>query len=232
MSIFGGLSSTSSQSNLVEGSTSADNAAKLEEDLNQFLTLLVTQLQNQDPLDPMDSNEFTAQLVQFAGVEQQIYQNSNLEQLLALQETNQVSSMVNFIDRVIEVDGTTFPLENGQAEFTYTMPAGAKSASILIRDSNGVTVFETDANTSSGKQTFEWDGTDSQGQAVADGQYTVLVTGLDQRNEILDISQTVYGRVTGVGVDNGQTTLFMGDIQVPQAKVLTVKEAPAADAAL
>ncbi len=219
-------STSSSSSNFVEGSTSADNAAKLEDDLNQFLTLLVTQLQNQDPLDPMDSNEFTSQLVQFASVEQQIYQNSNLEQLLAIESTNQVSSMVNFIDKVIEVDGQTFPLENGQAEFSYTMPAGAKSATILIRDSNGITVYEQDANTDLGSHTFEWDGRTNSGGTAEDGAYTVLVTGLDQQNEILQIGQTVFGRVTGVGSQNGVTSLFMGDIEIPQTQVITVKEVP------
>lgn len=70
---------------------------KLEKDLNQFLNLLVTQLQNQDPLEPLDANEFTAQLVQFASVEQQIYQNSNLEKLVGMQQTSQVGSMVNYL---------------------------------------------------------------------------------------------------------------------------------------
>lgn len=227
--LFGGATESTS-SNFIDGSTSADNAAALEEDLNQFLTLLVTQLQNQDPLDPMDSNEFTQQLVQFASVEQQIYQNGNLEKLVALQETDQVSSMVNFIDKIIEVDGTSIPLENGQAEFSYNMPAGAKSANIIIRNEAGVTVYEQDAVLDAGEHTFEWDGRTSTGGTASDGAYTVLVTGLDQGGEILQITQTAFGRVTGVGIDNGDTTLFMGDIQVPQAKVLSVKEAPDAAA--
>jgi len=117
--ILGGINSTS---NAVAGTQSADDQARLEEDLNQFLTLLVTQLENQDPLDPMDSTEFTSQLVQFASVEQQIKQNTNLEQLVGLQQNNQISSMVNFIDKLVEVEGQSIPLEDGQAEFTYTLP--------------------------------------------------------------------------------------------------------------
>ena len=128
--ILGGINSTS---NAVAGTQSADDQARLEEDLNQFLTLLVTQLENQDPLDPMDSTEFTSQLVQFASVEQQIKQNTNLEQLVGLQQNNQISSMVNFIDKLVEVEGQSIPLEDGQAEFTYTLPVNAKSASIIIR---------------------------------------------------------------------------------------------------
>ncbi|MGJ3258699.1 MAG: flagellar hook assembly protein FlgD [Rhodospirillales bacterium] len=211
-----------------DGTKSSNSAASLQEDLNRFLNLLTTQLKNQDPLDPMDSNEFTSQLVQFASVEQQIYQNSNLEKLVGLGQNNQVSSLVGFIDRQIEVQGTKFPLENSQGEFTYTMPAGAKSASIVIRDANGLTVYEQDANLDQGQHTFEWDGRDRNGNTAPDGAYSVLVSGLDHQGELLDIPTTVFGRVTGIGVEGSETTMFMGDIEVPQSLVLSVKEAASA----
>lgn len=225
------LSSISDASSATGGTKSGDDAENLQDDLNRFLNLLVTQLKNQDPLDPMDSNEFTSQLVQFASVEQQIYQNANLEKLVNAQETSQISSMVNFIDKTIEVDAERFPLENGQAEFTYTMPAGAKSASIIIRSPAGLTIYEQDANLDQGQHTFEWDGRNSAGQTMADGEYSAIITGLSNQNELLNISQTAFGRVTGIGIDNGVTSLFMGDIEVPQTKVLSVKESPAAAAA-
>lgn len=211
-----------------DGTKSAEAEAKLEDDLNRFLNLLVTQLKNQDPLDPMDSSEFTSQLVQFASVEQQIFQNANLETLVELQQTNQISSMVDFIDKVVEVDGSSFPLENSAAQFTYTMPQGAKSASVIIRDSTGLSVLELDANLDAGQHTFDWDGKDRQGQTVSDGEYSAFVTGLSNSGEILQISQTVFGRITGIGIDGSDTTLFMGDIEVPQAKVLAVKQPPEA----
>ncbi len=220
------LISGTTTGSVAEGSKSAESEAKLEEDLNRFLNLLVTQLKNQDPLDPMDSSEFTSQLVQFASVEQQIFQNANLETLVELQQTNQISSMVDFIDKVVEVDGTSFPLENSLGQFTYTMPQGAKSASVIIRDSSGLTVIEQDANLDAGQHAFDWDGKDRFGQVLPDGEYTALVTGLSNSGEILQIGQTVFGRITGIGIDGSDTTLFMGDIEVPQAKVLAVKQAP------
>ncbi len=228
MSIISGSVAADPAATANSSSVSATSSQKLNTDLNQFLTLLTTQLKNQDPLDPMDSTEFTSQLVQFASVEQQIYQNANLEKLVSYQETNQVSSMVNFIDKQVEVDGTKLPLENGQAQFTYTMPAGAKSASIIIRDPSGLAVYEQDADLSQGQHAFTWDGRSSNGGTAADGAYQVTVTGLDNQANILKISQTVFGRITGIGIDNGNTTLFMGDIEVPQAKVLAVKEPPSA----
>lgn len=220
------LIGNSTASSTTSGTASGDAKDKLDDDLNRFLNLLVTQLKNQDPLDPMDSTEFTSQLVQFASVEQQIYQNSNLEKLVGYQETNQISSMVDFIDKQVEVSGTKFPLEDSHAEFTYTMPSGAKSASIIIRDAGGLTVYEQAAELGVGQHTFEWDGRNRNGGTALDGAYSVLVTGLNHQGEILKVSQTVFGRITGIGIDNGETTLFMGDVEVPQTNVLSVKEAP------
>lgn len=220
---------TSSATGAAAGTKSADAGAKLEEDLNRFLNLLVTQLKHQDPLDPMDSNEFTSQLVQFASVEQQIFANSNLETLVGLGQMDQISALVDFIDKTVEVVGQKFPLENSQGKFTYTMPEGAKSASVIIRDSTGKTVFEQDADLTVGQHTFEWNGLDKNGQLVEDGTYTAVVTGLDSENELLKIQHTVFGRVTGVGVENGEPTLFLGDQEVPQSNIITVNETPSAE---
>ena len=208
-----------------EGSQSAASLAKIDEDLNRFLTLLVTQLQNQDPLDPMDANEFTSQLVAFAGVEQQIFANSNLEKLLQLEQTNQISALVNFIGTTIEAEGRTVPLENSKAAFTYDMPAGTANGTVTITNSAGLTVFTSDADTTSGKHTFNWDGRNQSGIVQPDGAYNVLVSGLDFAGNLLDIAHTMLGRVTGVGIDGGLATLFLGDdIVIGQDKVVAVKE--------
>ena len=130
MPIIGNVDNSST----IEGSQSAQAKSKLEDDLNQFLNLLVTQLQNQDPLDPLDANEFTSQLVQFASVEQQIFQNSNLEKLLNLQETSQISQMVDFIGNRIEFASHKLPVENGKAEFNYTIPPGTRDRLRAIED--------------------------------------------------------------------------------------------------
>lgn len=221
MSIIGGVSSDTAST-----TKSGQAADSLDDDLNRFLNLLVTQLKNQDPLDPMDSSEFTSQLVQFASVEQQIYQNANLEKLVAQGDNDQVTSMIDVIGKSIEVSGQALPLENGNAEFSYTMPANAKSASVLIRDSSGVTVYETTANLAEGRHQFVWDGKKTDGTQMPDGAYSVIVTGLDESDELLQISQTTTGRVTGIGIEGGETTFFMGDIIISQKYVLSIKEAP------
>ena len=218
------ISNTNNSASL-EGSNSEAAKAKLDEDLNKFLNLLVTQLKNQDPLDPMDANEFTSQLVQFASVEQQIYQNTNLEKMLNLQETSQISSMVDFIGNQVEYFGQDMSLSEGLAEFSYIMPDGVTKGTINISDSNGKNVFFSAAETSEGKHTVKWDGIDKGGNQLDDGIYTVVVSGQDSNGDLMDVEHLAVGPVTGAGVDEGVVKLFIsGLITVEQEKVLSVRK--------
>jgi flagellar basal-body rod modification protein FlgD len=220
--LIGGSTESSA---LVDGSQSANSKAKLDSELNRFLNLLVTQLKNQDPLDPMDANEFTTQLVQFASVEQQIFQNANLEKLLKLEQTKAISSLVDFIGTTVEADGRQVPLENGNAEFTYTMPPGAAKATLSITNSAGLTVYTSEVDSSSGKHAFVWDGKSGSGFQHPDGTYNVVVNGLDISGNLVNVSHTVWGRVTGANVENGEASLFIGDdITISQGAILSVKE--------
>ena len=221
--ILQGLSGTTSAA---AGTDAANSQAKLNEDLNSFLNLLITQLKHQDPLEPMDATEFTSQLVQFASVEQQIYQNSHLENLLNLQQTSQVASMVDYLGTTIEATGQQINLENSRAEFTYTMGSGVNAGTITIRNEAGLKVFSADANSEFGKHSFTWDGKSNGGEPMPDGTYTINVTATDRGGDVLDVTQTVFGRVTGAGVDNGAVTMYMGDVAVTMADVLSVKETP------
>ena len=214
---------SSTESAPIDGTASAEASAKLEDDLNRFLNILVTQLQNQDPLDPLDANEFTSQLVQFASVEQQIYQNSNLEKMLNLQETSQISEMVDFIGNRVEFFGQKLPLENGVGEFSYVMPAGVREATVNIANSNGINVFFADADTNQGKHTINWDGIGKNGQQLPDGEYTVLVSGTDAHGNLVQVEHLMTGTVNGAGVDDGAVKLFIGaSLIIDQDKILSV----------
>ncbi|MCG8508103.1 MAG: flagellar hook assembly protein FlgD [Rhodospirillales bacterium] len=207
----------------------ASDQAQLNDDLNQFLNLLVTQLKNQDPLDPMDSSEFTSQLVQYASVEQQIYQNAHLEKLIGLEETAQVASMVDYLGTTIQANGNTFFLEDGKAKFSYAMAENSKETLITIVDEDGETVFTGPGSNDAGYHEFEWDGKDSDGIQLEDGIYGVKVTAVDAFKASIGVSQTVYGRVTGAGAENGDVVLYLGDsIAVPLDAVLSVNETKAA----
>lgn len=221
------ITNVSGTSGLVDGSQSAQSADKLEEDLNQFMNLLVTQLQNQDPLDPMDANEFTSQLVQFASVEQQIYQNSNLEDLVGLTQTSQIATMVDYIGNGVEVFGKAINFEGAgnPARFSYTLDGNATDNTITISDSSGVTVYTTEGEVDIGRHDFTWDGRDKYGQVVDPGVYTVTVTAMDGEGKLMDVGQTVFGRVTGASAENGEVSIWMGDIRAPLEQVLAVEEA-------
>ena len=221
------LEGLSGSSGLVDGTQSAGSQAKLNEELNSFLNLLITQLKNQDPLDPMDATEFTSQLVQFASVEQQIYQNAHLENLLNLEKTSQVATMVDYLGTTVEASGHMLNLEGDGAKFTYTQGNGVDGSTMVIRNEAGLAVFTADADSEPGQHTFEWDGKANGGEQQPDGIYTVTVTATDRAGEILDVGQTIFGRVTGAGVDNSGVVLYMGELSVPMGDVLSVNETKA-----
>ena len=222
--LLSGLSSTSSSTDTT--SQSGQSASKLNDDLNKFLNLLVTQLQHQDPLEPMDATQFTSQLVQFASVEQQIYANGHLEDLITLQQTTQVASMVDYLGTTVEASGSTLNMEDGVAKFSYTLGANSRSTTITIKDESGKVVATLTGETEVGYHAAEWDGKDTSGNQLADGIYTVTVSALDSEGATVGVAQTVMGRVTGAGAENGEVVLYMGDVAVPMAAILSVNETP------
>ena len=200
----------------------ATDSQQLDDDLNRFLTLLVTQLQNQDPLDPLDANEFTQQLVQFANVEQQIYQNSHLENLVELQQGSQISSLVNYLGTMIETAGNALPLENGQATATYTLADNVKDTAITVTNEFGDVVYVGEGESRAGRHVFEWDGRDALGNQFPDGNYTIEVGSTATDGSLVDVAVTTFGRATGATVEEGQAFLIMGGAYVPMDSVLSV----------
>ena len=184
---------STANSNTVAGQTS------FTDNFNTFLTLLTTQLKNQDPLKPMDSTEFTNQLVQFSEVEQSINANKHLQQLVTMQSTNQAVAALNYIGNKIEATGTDLPLVNGSAQMTYTLPENATSATIVITNKAGRMVRTIAADTTSGKHTVTWDGKANDGTTVPDGTYTIAVSAQNADKKTLDVPTGVVGTVTGTG---------------------------------
>ncbi len=217
------------ETNALTGATTsaaANSQAKLATDFDQFLMLLTAQLQNQDPLDPLDSNEFVQQLVSFTGVEQSIATNSNLENLIALNVAGQAASAVGYLGTTIEATGNRIALANGEARFLYTLPENAASTGILIANESGETVFAGQGNTTAGEHGFVWDGRDANGNLQADGIYTVKVTGLAGDDSLLSIPTIIGGRVARVESIDGGIQLTVNGIAVPIEEVLSVAESP------
>ena len=202
------LPATSSSNSLssTAGSTLAGN-------FQTFLTLLTTQLQNQNPLDPLDTNQFTQQLVQFAGVEQQLKTNDQLTTLVSLQQTAQSTQALGFVGKTAVVDGSTTALANGAATWNLSVPTNA-NVSVSITNSTGQTVFSGNYSVNAGdNQVFGWDGKGNDGTQWPDGQYKMNATAVDTAGNSVAVSTQIQGLVNSVDLTqtppllsiNGQT---------------------------
>lgn len=223
---------TSSASSAAAATGSAASKASLGTNFNTFLTMLTTQLKHQDPLSPMDSTQFTNQLVQFSSVEQQIAANSNLEKLIKLQQTSQTSQGINYLGQTVEMSGSDLPLQEGEAKMTYTLAKEARDAKILIKDSTGTLVRTLSGDTATGTHTVTWDGKDNSGKQLDDGRYSIQVVATASDGSSLTTTSTTFGRVTKVTNDstNGaQLVMAAGtkgkDIAISLDKVVSVNDA-------
>lgn len=203
---------------------SAASAKSLAQNFDTFLTMLTTQLKHQDPLSPMDSTEFTNQLVQFAGVEQQINANSNLEKLISATNLNTKSQAISYIGHTVEADTSNVPLQNGKANFSVTLADDVATASVVVKDSAGKIVANLPLKKTLDRQEMTWDGKNSDGKQLEDGFYSVSVSALDANGETVDGAVTVYGKVTDVASDNTSTLIGMGKVVVDISKILTVRD--------
>ena len=201
--------------------------AKLADDFDTFLTLLTTQLQNQDPLEPMKSEQFTEQLVQFSSVEQQIATNDNLETLTSLGLAGQQGALVNFIGKNIEGVGNQATLSDGLASWKYDLEDDAESVSILITNSAGKAVFTTKLNdVEAGANSFNWDGRDNADNELPDGDYRISIGAIDGDGTSVASTVRSSGLVEGVEIVNGVAQLRVGGNIVPVNQVTSVSTAP------
>jgi flagellar basal-body rod modification protein FlgD len=197
---------------------------QLAEDLDAFLLLLTTQLKHQDPLSPLEPTEFTNQLVNFANVEQAIATNKHLEDLLALEASNFVSSIVGFIGTQVEANGNVVPLQDGKAEFRYALSDAAKFATLTIADAGGNVVHSAQLENTAGVHSYVWDGKDQNGIQQPNGPYKISVTAASISDDRpVETSVVLKGRVTGVNMQDG-TFLDVGGVVVPLEDILTVNE--------
>jgi flagellar basal-body rod modification protein FlgD len=207
----------------------AANAAtpNLAGNFNEFLTLLTTQLQHQDPTSPLDPNQFTQELVQFASVEQQINTNTSLSTMISLQQTQQAASALTFLGATVAVSGKTAQLANGTANWSYSVSQPA-IATINISNASGQTIYTTTQSVQPGAQTFTWNGIDSQGNALPSGAYTISVSAVGANNQSVPVTTGVQGVVTGVDISQTPPALTIGGQSYPINQVTQVLSASTA----
>lgn len=189
-----------------------------------FLSLLTTQLKNQDPLSPLDSNEFTAQIVQMTGVEQQLLTNDLLTMLVGMNDGGLAAS-VDLIGKTVTAASDQAALQDGKSTWTYDLDRNASSVKYEVVNSAGQTVFtQTDANATAGEKAFEWNGKTTQGTQLPDGgAYTLKITATGAGGEKISTSTYTTGVATAVESLNGQTVVSIGKLKIPVASITSVK---------
>ena len=223
------VSNTSNYSNsqiaAAQNNTATGSSSSIANNFDQFLTLLTTQLRNQSPLDPLDTNQFTQQLVQFAGVEQQLKQNETLTALLGVSKATTGASAIGFVGQTVTADGAATQLKDGNAEWRLNASKGG-TATITIKDAKGNVVYSGTKTLTAGDQTYSWDGKTSTGSTAPEGEYSITVDGTDLSGAAITVKTEVTGVVDGIDFSTAVPTLLIGEIRVPLDKVKSVKSTP------
>ena len=193
----------------------------LSGNFSNFLGMLMTQLQNQDPTSPLDTNQFTQELVQFSGVEQQINTNASLTQLIQLTQSGQVMQGTSMTGKQVTVTATQVPLQGGKGIVGFTAPV-AEPAAIVIAGANGQVIRSVSLNAAAGQNSWSWDGTDNSGATVPDGAYNVSVIGANADGSTSPLSFTVTGTATGVQNTSSGLQLDLGVLTVGFGAVQSV----------
>ncbi len=209
--------------------TSAADAMKQSIGLNSddFLKLFITQLQNQDPLQPQDSSQFVGQLAQLSQVQQAYNTNTNLQNLLSAVNSGTNMSTVAYIGKSVTAQGSQVNLAaGGTAQIGYNFPSGANNVQIAIQDSTGRTVRNLSVGVvSAGQGGVTWDGKDDNGSALAPGVYSFTVNGTMADGSAATVTPLITAVVDGVTMVQGQPVLTSGGVQIPLANLMAVKQA-------
>ena len=198
--------------------TSGAAGASLAGNFNDFLKLLMTQLQNQDPTSPMDTNTFTSQLVQYSSVEQQINANSNLTKLIQATQSNTLLQSSSLVGKQVDVSSDHLALQNGSAALHFDT-AKPETVNIGVYSDSGSKLLQTTVQTKAGTNDWTWDGRDSQGNRLPDGSYKVAV--VDPGGAA--ISSTITGTVTGMQRSSDGVTVSLGSLQADVGTIQSVR---------
>ena len=217
-----GVSGTSSSS------TMSGSRQTIAENFDTFLSILTTQLKNQNPLDPLDTNQFTAQLVQFTGVEQQLKTNQFLETLMLSSQNTAKSDAVSYIGKQVTASGKTGELTDDKAVFwSYNAATNVANAAVSIKNAQGQVVYSEMGSLNAGPGTFRWDGMGSDGNVQPNGIYTIEIAGTNLAGKPVEVSTSSVGIVTGVDFTGSVPVLQVGrskvaitdvtDVRIPEA---------------
>lgn len=203
------------------GQKTATDRASIAQNFDQFLMLLTAQLKNQNPMDPLDTNQFTQQLVSFASVEQQIKSNESLNSLMTSMNANNAMGALSFVGNSVTATGTTTQLKNSSATWQIGSDRTG-TAMAKIRDANGAVINTYAISITGGQQNFKWDGKMADGTIAPDGKYSIAVEGTDSQKKALTLSTAIAGIVDSVDLTTAPPTLNLGSISISLDAVRSV----------
>lgn len=211
-----GVSDTSSSALGTSRTTIADN-------FDTFLQILTTQLKHQNPLDPMDTNQFTQQLVQFTSVEQQLKTNEFLEALMLSNQAAVNTDAVSYIGKEVTAAGNKAELANGTAVWGFTAEATAADATVTIKDAQGNVVYTETGSLAKGEGKFIWDGRGSDNNIKPDGTYTISITAKNLSGNNVKVTTATTGIVSAVDFSGDVPVLTIGSSRIKLTDVTNVK---------
>ena len=222
------LSSQTNKASQTQVATrSASDRKVIAENFDTFLTLLTTQLQNQSPLDPLDTNEFTQQLVQFSSVEQEIRMNEQMEQLLTIAAANANTAVVGYLGQTITAQGAATQFDGSNSmNWSYKALADAPQTKITVRDADGNIVHEETKALSNGKGNYTWDGYTKNGSRVPAGSYQITLDARNSDGGGVQVKTEVTGTVTGIDLSGDEPVLEVGSVRLPISQVKSIATQP------
>lgn len=203
------------------GTNSTSSNGEIAGNFQQFLLLLTTQLKNQSPLDPLDTNQFTQQLVQFASVEQQLKTNATLTSLVAASKASTAATAASLVGTNVTVDAAQADFSGGSAAWTVTSPKAA-TASITISDSTGAVVATQTKALTSGAQTFTWDGRTASGDMVTTGTYKIAISARDASGQSVKVSTDLTGKVDSVELSGESAEIVVSGRRLPLSALKSI----------
>jgi flagellar basal-body rod modification protein FlgD len=205
-----------------KATTAGKNNGELEK--QDFMNLFLTQMSNQDPVDPMDSGAMMNQLAQLGTLEQLEKMNGQFTDLNSTQKDISRFQSLMMLDKDVMIEAKDVELSHGTGKpVYYSLDGDANNIKVVIEDSEGLPVFaESLGLTSSGKHQFIWNGKNDEGVLMPDGKYNIRFTAYDQGGNASDIALFSSGKVGQVEYEDGKTWVRMNDQRMPLSKVKNI----------